>query len=58
MRTKIDMGFTPEFTDNFLKANPDKCHLYINVDEKVTVKIKNETITNSFDQKLVRYNIQ
>ena len=58
MRTKIDMGFTPVFSDNFLRANPDKCHLYINVDEKVTVKIKNETITDSFDQKLVRYNIQ
>ena len=52
------MGLTPEFSDNFLKANLDKCHLYINIDENVTVKIKNETITNSFDQKLVRYNIQ
>ena len=35
------------FSDIFLKANPDKCHLLTNTDKNVTLKIKNETITNS-----------
>ena len=29
------------FSDNFLKANPDKCHLLINTDVNVALKIKN-----------------
>ena len=41
------------FSDNSFKANPDKCHLLINTDENVTLKIKNETITNSSNQKLL-----
>ena len=41
------------FSDNFLKANPDKCHLFINTDENVALKIKNEFITNSSNQKLL-----
>ena len=41
------------FTDNFLKANPDKCHLPINTDENVALKIKNETITSSCNEKLL-----
>ena len=28
------------FSDNFLKANPDKCHLLINTDKKVALKRK------------------
>ena len=40
------------FSDNFLKANPDKCHL-INTDENVALKIKNETVTNSSNEKLL-----
>ena len=36
-----------------LKAKPDKCHKYINTDENVALKIKNETITNSSNQKLL-----
>ena len=42
------------FSDNFFKANPDKCHLPINTDENVSLKIKNETITNSSNEKLLR----
>ena len=42
------------FLDNFLKANPDECHLLINTDENVPLKIKNETITNSSNQKVLR----
>ena len=41
------------FSDNFLKANADKCHLLINTDENVALKIKNETITNSSNEKLL-----
>ena len=41
------------FSDNFFKANPDKCHLLINIDEDVALKIKNETITNSSNEKLL-----
>ena len=39
------------FSDNFLKANPDKCHLLINTDENDALKIKNETFTNSSNEK-------
>ena len=41
------------FSDNFLKANPNKCHLLINTDENIALKIKNETVTNSSNQKLL-----
>ena len=41
------------FSDNFLKANPGKCHLLINTDENVALKIKNETITNNSNEKLL-----
>ena len=34
-----------------LKANPDKCRLFINTDENDALKIKNETITNSSNEK-------
>ena len=41
------------FSDNILKANPDKYHLLINADENVASKIKNQTITNSSTEKLL-----
>ena len=41
------------FSYNLLKANPDKCHLLINTDENVALKIKNETITKSCNQRLL-----
>ena len=41
------------FPDIFLKAYPDQCHLLINTDKNVTLKTKNETITNSSNQKLL-----
>ena len=52
MKKNIDKLFY-WFSDNFLKANPDKCHLLINTDENVALKIKNETITNSSNEKLL-----
>ena len=39
--------------DNFLKANPDKCHMLIYTDGNVTLKMKIETITNSSNAKLL-----
>ena len=51
MKTNTDKIFD-WFSDNFLKANPDKCHLPINPDENATLEVKNEIITNSFNQKL------
>ena len=41
------------FSDNSFKANPDKCHLLTNTNENVALKIKNETITNSSNEKLL-----
>ena len=41
------------FSDNFLKANLDKCHLLISTDENVTLIIKNESISNNSNQKLI-----
>ena len=37
----------------FLKANADKCHLLTNTDENITLEIKNKTIANSCNQKLL-----
>ena len=51
MKTNTDKIFD-WFSDNFLKANPDKCHLPINPDENATLEVKNEIITNSSNQKL------
>ena len=41
------------FSDNFLKSNLDKSHRLISTDENVTLKTKNQTITNSSNQKLL-----
>ena len=41
------------FSDNFLKTNPDKCYLPINIDEKFALRIKNDNITNSSNEKLL-----
>ena len=41
------------FSDDFLNANPDKCHLLINTHENVALKIKNETINNNSTKKLL-----
>ena len=39
--------------DNSLNAKSDKCHMIINTDENVTLKIKNEVNTNNSNQKLL-----
>ena len=41
------------FTDNYLKANPDKCHFLTNKKGNITINIKNENIFNSQNEKLL-----
>ena len=35
-----------------MKANPEKCHLLINVNRPATIKIGEHTISNSYYEKL------
>ena len=50
--------FLDWFSDNFSKANPNKCKLLIGTDENVTLKIKNETLlTVLIKNCLVKYSI-
>ena len=53
LEKKINNKLFDWFSENFLKANSDKCHLLINTDEYIALKIKTETITNSSNQKLL-----
>ena len=42
------------FSNNYLKANPDKCHLLVNTTGNIRINARNETISNSSNQKLLR----
>ena len=46
------------FSNNYLKANPDKCHLLVNTTGSIRICVTNETISNSSNQKLlaIRFN--
>ena len=46
------------FSNNYLKANPDKCHLLVNTTGNIRICVRNETISNSSNQKLlgIRFN--
>ena len=46
------------FSNNYLKANPDKCHLFVNTTGNIRINVRNETISNSSNQKLldIRFN--
>ena len=46
------------FSNNYLKANPDKCHLFVNTAGNIRINVRNETISNSSNQKLldIRFN--
>ena len=35
------------FSNNFLKANTDKCHLILSTDEPFSINIDNEVIKNN-----------
>ena len=41
------------FSNNYLAANADKCHLLPRTSEEVSVKIENEIIKNSLQEKLL-----
>ena len=45
------------FSNNFLKANADKCHLLLSTDEPFSININNEVIKNSNNEKLLRINL-
>ena len=44
-------------SDNFLKANADKCHLILSTDEPFSINIDNEVIKNSSNKKLLGINL-
>ena len=46
------------FSSNCFKANPDKCHLLVNTTDNIRISVRNETISNSSNQKLfgIRFN--
>ena len=46
------------FSNNYLKENPDKCHLLVNTTGNIRICVRNETISNSSNQKLlgIRFN--
>ena len=41
------------FLNNQMKANPEKCHILINVNRPATIKIGEHTISNSYCDKLL-----
>ena len=41
------------FSNNYMVANADKCHLLTSTSEEVGVKIENEIIKNSLQEKLL-----
>ena len=41
------------FSSNCLKENPDKCHLLVNTTGNIRINERNETISNSSNQKLL-----
>ena len=45
------------FSNNFLKANTDKCYLILSTDEPFLVNINNEVIKNSNNKKLLEINL-
>ena len=41
------------FSNNQMKANPEKCHIIMNVNRPHTIKISGHTISNSYCEKLL-----
>ena len=42
------------FSNNYMVANADKCHLLTSTSEEVSVKIENQIIKNSLQEKLLK----
>ena len=45
------------FSNNYMVANADKCHLITSTSEEMSVKIENEIIKNSSQEKLLEIEI-
>ena len=45
------------FSNNFLKANADKCHLVLSTNEPFSINIDNDVIKNSKNKKLLGINL-
>ena len=45
------------FSNNFLKANADKCHLILSTDEPFSINVDNGVIKNSNNKKLLGINL-
>ena len=45
------------FSNNFLMADADKCHLILSTDKPFSIKIDNKVIENSNDKKLLGVNL-
>ena len=45
------------FSNNFLKATADKCHLILSTDEPFSINVDNEVIKNSNNKKLLGINL-
>ena len=41
------------FSNNYLKASPNKCHLLVNTTGNIRITVRNETISNSSKSYLV-----
>ena len=41
------------FSNNYLKANPDKCHLLVNTTGNIRINVRNETIITTQTKKLL-----
>ena len=54
---KVGKFFLEWFSSNFLKANADKCHLILSMDELFSINIDNEVIKNSNNKKLLGINL-
>ena len=55
---KVGKLLFERFSNNFLKANADKCHLILSTNEPFPVNIDNEVIENSNNKKLLGINLK
>ena len=44
------------FSNNYFKTNLGKCHLLVNTTGNIRINVRNETISNNSNQKLLAFN--
>ena len=54
---EVEKVLFKQFSNNFLKANADKCHLILSTDEPSSINVGNEVIKNSSNKKLLGINL-